>query len=179
MLFSSLAAAVLFLVFLFDIVVQRNWRRHALYRSAQRRAQQTGKPLLVIGANDLGGLSGSIAAALSLYGCGDVCLDLEGCPRCPHSSVTSSVESALPALPADSHVVFVSVVLEYVDDLPSVLAELRRVSGGDLFVVHIDNLLDPIWPSLGDYTDIKTSKTLKRKWRLSIRNGAVVSYKCV
>lgn len=175
---ASLVLITLIVVCLYDIVFRRNWRRHTVYKAARRRSEQSGKPLVVIGANDLGGISGSIAGAMSLYGCGDMCVDLQGCPSCPNG-VQADIKTVLPRMETNSAVVFVSVVLEYIDDLPSVMDELLRVSGGDLFVVYIDNMLDVVWPSQGDYTDLKTKKTLKRRWKVSIRNNTMSYHRIV
>jgi len=72
------------------------------------------------------------------YGCGDVCLDMAGCPTCP-TSITKKLEDWLPTAPSNSYVIYISLVLEYVDDdkIDFVLRELQRVSGGDLIIVHI------------------------------------------
>jgi hypothetical protein len=92
---------------------------------------------MVIGSPVSGGVSGQISSQLHLYGCGDVCVDMNGCETCTNG-ITTRIEDFLPTLENNSYVIFISVVLEYVDDLPAVIKDLERVSGGDLFVVYIN-----------------------------------------
>jgi len=102
-----------------------------LYRKAQEAAAASGKPLMVVGRPDYGMSS---FAGIS-NACGDVCLDLnDGCPTCP-TSVQGSVED-LSQFPDDSHIIFLSHVLEHVRNPEQALAELQRVSGGDLFIAY-------------------------------------------
>lgn len=151
-------------IFLFDLVLRRNYRRYVYYQAAQQLSQDVSKPLLVVGANDLGGVSGSISSALELYGCGDRCIDIQGCRECPGSADKQRIEDVLPLLPTNSHVIYLSCVLEYVDSVANVTQELFRVSGGDLFIVHLDNLID--LPHFGSYIDPKTHEPFTRKWRI-------------
>lgn len=140
--------AALILYELFIILVQRKWRRKDIYDQAVKRSQETGKRLFVIGDpnNDNKSLDGKAD-----YGCGDVCLDKEtGCQLCPNG-VKDSLENVLPQIPDNSYVVFVSCVLEYVDNFEMVKSELNRISGGDLFVVNIEpnTLKTNLFPNLG------------------------------
>ena len=59
-----------------------------------------------------------------------------GCLECG-DYLQGRLEDVLPQLESNSAVVYVSMTLEYVQDLDKVLAELSRVSGGDLFVVTV------------------------------------------
>lgn len=106
-------------------------RRRALrasqYNKAVARSQETGKPLLVVGAPDGGVTAG--------YGCGDVTIDVAG-SACP-TTISHDITTRMP-FEDDSHVIFVSCVLEYVSDADAALKELRRVSGGDLFAVRVE-----------------------------------------
>lgn len=113
--------------------ISRNDQRTRAYRDALRRASETRKPLLVIGDPGAGAWTGVFPA----YDCGDVCLDLHGCPTCP-VHVTADVTKPLPFEP-DSHVVFVSCVLEYVQDYNAAMSEIVRVAGSpdDLFVASV------------------------------------------
>lgn len=115
-------------------LVFRRARRRSLYAAALERAQATGKPLLVLGDPDGGIVDSTVGRS---YGCGDVCTDLTGCPRCPRG-LPGRAEDVLPRLAPGGHVVFASCVLEYVDDVDLVARELWRVSGGDLFVAHVE-----------------------------------------
>lgn len=114
--------------------VTRFEARKQLFAAAQRRATQLGRPLLVVGDPDAG-LHTRITRA---YPCGDVCVDLHGCPACPVQHVADLTKDRLP-FDDDSAVVFVACVLEYVRDFEAALAELARVAGepGNLFLVTV------------------------------------------
>lgn len=106
---------------------RRRFERRRVYERALADARASGRPLVVVGAPDQGVTAG--------YDCGDLTIDLYGsfCPQTLRADITKS----LP-LGTDSSVIFVSCVLEYVDDLDAALAELRRVSGGHLHVVRVE-----------------------------------------
>lgn len=108
--------------------LHRRSKRADVYALAQERASATGKPLLVVGAPDGGVTAG--------YGCGDLTVDIAPSSDCPVSLVLD-ITKPLP-FDDDSHVVFVSCVLEYVDDADAALAELRRISGSDLYCVRVE-----------------------------------------
>lgn len=107
--------------------LRRRARRGLLYREAAAAAMALGRPLVVVGAPDAGPTGG--------YGCGDVTVDLAP-SQCP-GYLRADVTRPLP-WPDDSVVVLVSCVLEYVDDVEAALAELRRVSGGWLWVARVE-----------------------------------------
>ena len=100
--------------------------RTALYREAFALSRQIGKPLLVVGAPDLGATGGP--------GYGDMVVDIRP-SSCPNSFVADITER-IP-LGDDSCVVFVSCVLEYVSDLHAALRELRRVAGDRVFICRV------------------------------------------
>jgi SAM-dependent methyltransferase len=108
---------------------RRAWRQD-FYQTARAMATDLRRPLIVIGAPDGWG------AGVDLYGCGDTCLDLDGCARC--GAKPFDLSSGIP-FDDDSAVVFVSCVLEYVPDLDAVYREIVRVAGGEsrVFIVHI------------------------------------------
>lgn len=114
------------------VAARRMKRRNEVFKRAQARARATGKPLMVIGDPD----TGLVTRMGRAYGCGDVCFDLTGCPGCPEG-VAGRLEDTLPRV-RGSWVVYVSCVLEYVDDFELVWGELMRISDGDLFVVTVD-----------------------------------------
>lgn len=107
--------------------------RAAAYKLASERAAATDRQLVVIGDPDAG-FHTRMARA---YGCGDVCVDLNGCPKCP-VTVVADITKRIP-LPDDSAVVFVSCVLEYVADLKGALKEIARVAGSadNVFLVTV------------------------------------------
>lgn len=69
------------------------------------------------------------------YECGDFTIDING-STCPQT-ITADISKPLP-FADDSTVVFVSCVLEYVDNYPASFAELMRISGGEMFVVRVE-----------------------------------------
>lgn len=106
----------------------RRRRRTTLYDDALRRARAIGRPLIVVGAPD-GGVTGG-------YGCGDVTVDLAPCRCCPNA-VRADVCELLP-FGDNSAVVFVSCVLEYVNDLDAAMREIDRVSGGERYIARVE-----------------------------------------
>ena len=101
--------------------------RSEMYEAAAARAAELGRPLIVVGAPDGGMTSG--------YGCGDATVDLAG-SSCPNS-YAANICTGLP-FDDDSAVIYVSCVLEYVDDYDAAMQELYRVSGGQLFLVRVE-----------------------------------------
>jgi hypothetical protein len=93
---------------------------------------------MVIGDPDNGSTNYLVGRS---YGYGDVCVDLTGCPGSTNG-VKQKIEEYLPTLSDDSHVIFISCVLEYVDNdkIDFIISEIKRVSGGDYFVVSVDPL---------------------------------------
>lgn len=146
---------VLFVLF-FDVLIQRPYKRYRYYQKAQRLSDFTGKPLMVIGCPNTGGLSSKVYS----YGCGDITLDVLDC-QC-NNSVVHDIMGGLKQYTDNSHVIFISAVLEYIesDKLDYVITELKRVSGGNLYVVNLDNILDGVFPRLGSY--IENGSMLKR-----------------
>jgi len=112
---------------------QRQHLRSEVYKCAYERAEETGKPLLVVGDPHNGIGSGIHGAA---YGCGDLCFDLTGCPQCP-SARKNALPRGMEDLPDDSHVIFISYVLEYVDDYDESVQELKRIGGDDIYLLRV------------------------------------------
>lgn len=108
------------------------WRRRSLraktFELAAAEAKRLGRPLVVVGAPDGGVTAG--------YGCGDVTVDIVRSDSCPNPLV-ADVTKPLP-FADNSVVVFVSCVLEYVDNADAAINELCRVSGGHFFVVRVE-----------------------------------------
>jgi len=70
------------------------------------------------------------------YGCGDVTIDLASSSVCPNY-LQADITKPLP-FADNSVVVFVSCVLEYVDDAEAAAKELNRVSGGNVVLVRVE-----------------------------------------
>jgi SAM-dependent methyltransferase len=106
---------------------RRRAMRAAMFKAGRERANKLGRKLVVVGAPDGGVTAG--------YECGDITIDLapSSCPGSMQADVTQPLPFA-----DDSVVVVVMCVLEYVDDVQAALRELRRVSGGNMFVVRVE-----------------------------------------
>jgi len=107
--------------------LRRRWQRSRLFREAQADAKASGRKLVVVGAPDMGATSGP--------GCGDVTIDI-GASSCPNF-MKADVTQRLP-FDDDSVTVFVSCVLEYVNDYDAALKELRRIAGDHLYVARVE-----------------------------------------
>jgi len=107
--------------------IRRRMLRTSTYAEARKLATKLNKPLIVVGAPDQHLTAG--------YDCGDVTVDLmkTSCPVAIQADITKPLPFA-----DDSVVVFVSCVLEYVNDINAAYAELERISGGNLFVVRVE-----------------------------------------
>jgi hypothetical protein len=165
-----LAVLVLLWEWLQVAVIRQN-RRRQIWSQAIDRTNETKKHLIVIGDPDADNFAYSdIRDTLQggnwktmAYGYGDVCIDINGCPQVADKegrSIKGDLKDVLPTLATNSAVIFISCVLEYVDDLPTIAAELERISGGDLFIVNIEpnSLKTRYAPNLG--------YSFKRKWRI-------------
>jgi len=132
-------AAVSIIVMETLLLLYREYRRKTIYKLAQQRSNQLKKPLLVIGSPQAG-FTHSIFG--STYGCGDVCLDLNGC-HC-NNSIKGDLLVELRKMKTNSYVIFESCVLEYIPSrrLAAINKELRRVAvDGEYYNVRI-------WPSI-------------------------------
>ncbi len=109
--------------------------RRRVYETAVRRAAELGRPLIVIGDPDAGAHTRLVRA----YGCGDLCIDLHGCPKCSVMQAADLTQGPVPGVADDSAVVYVSCVLEYVADPAAALRELIRMAGTpeNLFIVFV------------------------------------------
>jgi hypothetical protein len=108
--------------------------RSLAYKTAAERADALGRRLIVIGDPD----AGFHTRLMRAYGCGDVCVDMNGCPRCP-VTIVADITKKVPGVDDDSAVVFISCVLEYIADLNAALAEILRIAGShdNIFLVFV------------------------------------------
>jgi hypothetical protein len=106
-----------------------------LSRRQIERAAALDRRLVVIGDPD----AGMHTRLWRAYGCGDVCVDLNGCPKCPMTVVADITKGPIPDIADNSAVVFVSCVLEYVTDIDAALREISRIAGSadNVFVVTV------------------------------------------
>jgi hypothetical protein len=98
-----------------------------MFQLARARAATLSRPLVVVGAPDGGVTAG--------YGCGDITVDLAP-SSCP-GSVRWDITKTWP-IADNSVVVFCSCVLEYVSNPDVAVAEMKRVSGGEMFIVGVE-----------------------------------------
>ena len=126
----------LFLLIIYENIISmiRKLKRRNQFKRASKRAHDTNKQLLVIG-DPYNGIA-SITTG-SDYTCGDVCVDITGCPKCDNG-VKARLEDYLPTINLDEYVIYISCVLEYVDDLPLILSYLNKVPSNDLYVVNVE-----------------------------------------
>ena len=148
--------------------MQRDAVRTAVFEKAAQRAVDLNRPLLVVGDPYNGIWSNAMGAA---YSCGSVCLDLTGCPLCP-VAIKADITQPLN-LASDSYVVFVSCVLEYVNDPNSAWNEILRVagSGDNAFLVDVQpyTLTSILYPGAesvivrdGDVLDVQPISTAEK-----------------
>ena len=127
---------IFLIVFFYEVCIMllRKIKRRIVYQKAKKRAKLTGKKLLVIGDPYNGIASKSTGID---YSCGDICIDLTGCPACPES-IKGRLEDTIGTLKLEEYVIYVSCVLEYVDDLDYINTFLDKVKPEDLFVVNVE-----------------------------------------
>jgi hypothetical protein len=137
------------------VYLDRPKRRKLFFDLATEKAKQTNKKLLVIGDPHTDNYAFGVD-----YGCGDLCMDINNCPKCPNA-VIHDINKGFSSYRSNSYVVFISCTLEYVDDIHFVHSELMRISGGDLFIVS----LEPYSLKTLFARNLGYSK-FKRKWRI-------------
>ena len=111
-------------------------KRRQIYQLALQKSKELNKPLMVIGDPDNGATNYIFGRS---YGCGDVCLDLTGCPGCTNG-IKETIENYLPKLDNNTYVIFISCVLEYVktQNLDIIMNQIKRVSGGYYYIVSVE-----------------------------------------
>ena len=75
---------------------------------------------------------------MDTYKCGDITIDLTGSPLC--NGIKIDILSYLKKQPSNSLVIFISCVLEYVDDIDQVIDEIYWVAGDSskIFIVIVN-----------------------------------------
>jgi hypothetical protein len=131
---------VLIIILIFNEIGQSYWRnyyRGNYYKLATARALATDKPLIVIGCphNGLGSKFHGPA-----YGSGNFVIDISGCTKgiCKDVMERDIVDS-LKVFEDNSCVIFVSCVLEYVENIVDAIKEIKRVAGSpdNIFIVTV------------------------------------------
>jgi hypothetical protein len=116
----------------------RHYNRLNIYKMALEQSNKTNKPLIVYGDPYNGVGSKFWNKIFGTYGCGDMAVDLTGCPKCDNG-IKSDILEHLKTIESDSAIIFISCVLEYVDNIEEVIKEIYRVAGSNnnIFIVCV------------------------------------------
>ena len=118
----------LFTLFLYRLFNQNN-KAIILYNKAKNKSESQNKKLMVLGSpNSLSGRF--IQIFTKTYGCGDICIDMNGCIGCKNS-VAEKVEDVLHKYEENSCIIFESGLLEVVDKdkLEYIINQIYRIAG--------------------------------------------------
>ena len=141
----SVSFYYLFLLIVFLITYEtihaliRQRQRYQYYQLAERRSKAIGKKLLVVGDPYAGHGTRLYSLFMKNYKCGDITIDLTGAPKCENNYKTD-ILTFLQKQPTNSLVIYISCVLEYVDEMDEVIKEIYRVSGtaNNIFIVTVN-----------------------------------------
>ena len=114
---------IFLIVYEIAICILRKIKRRIVYAKAKQRSLETGKKLLVIG-DPYNGLASKTTGCD--YGCGDLCMDLTGCPNCP-KTIKGRLEDTITDIKLNEYIIYISCVLEYVDDIEYIQTFLKKV----------------------------------------------------
>jgi len=116
----------------------RQYQRNYIYKIAKNVSNELKKPLVVIGDPYNGVGSNIYNLFMDGYECGDETIDITGAPLCENGKKIDLL-SYLKLQPSNSKILFISCVLEYVDDLDEIIEELYRVSyNNNIFIVTVN-----------------------------------------
>lgn len=127
------------------VTVELKLKRRRIFKQALSRSNETGKKLVVIG-DPYNGIASMYTGAD--YTCGDICVDITGCPKCPNG-VKNDLESYLKTVDLNEYVVFISCVLEEILDISNILQLLKKVPKDNLYIVNVQwyNLVSYYYPN--------------------------------
>jgi hypothetical protein len=129
---------VVFIIYYSDIyyLYARMYKRTEYYNLAKNRTKETNRPLIVVGNPNSGPTNKIIGR---LYDCGDYTIDING-SECPNTLKGDLVEQ-LKKFPNNCCVIYISYVLEYIDNIDEAVKEIYRVAGdsSNIFIVHAQN----------------------------------------
>jgi hypothetical protein len=127
------------------VTIQLKLKRRTEFKKAIERSKQTQKKLVVIG-DPTNGVASIYTG--SDYTCGDICVDITGCPSCSNG-VKIDLESYLKSINLDEYIIYISCVLEYIPDILVILEYLNRVPKENLFIVNVQwyNLVCYYYPN--------------------------------
>jgi len=135
---------ILLVAFQISQAVRRRYDRSKMYQKALSRSRATGKKLLVIGDPDNGFVNRFFGPD---YEYGDECMDITGCPKAPPGTIVykGRIEELLPQMDLSDRVIFISCVLEQVDDIDAVIGILNDVDRRDLFILNVNPYAIEAW----------------------------------
>lgn len=114
-----------------DSLIVRNVKKKVLYSRAVRCASRSEKELVVLGSPHLDLQTGGVISYITektvgaVYGCGDMCVDIQGCSKCT-KSYTGDILEYLKTRGPKSCVLFSTGVLEFTDNYDAISQEIER-----------------------------------------------------
>lgn len=109
--------------------IARYFRTKRMFSEASEYAKQRGKPLMMIGDPCSGNYFHFMSSMFPNSGHGDVTIDLYGCQECNKMDINDT--DSWKAFDDNSFVVMETGVLGFSENLEHVIAQIKRVSGGD------------------------------------------------
>jgi hypothetical protein len=125
---------ILLIIYESVICIKRKLNRRYVFNLAKKRSNKIGLPLLVIG-DPYNGIA-SIITGID-YECGDLCIDLTGCMKCKNA-LQGKLEDLIKQIDINKYVVYISCVLEYLEDLPLIISYLKDMDPNNLFIVTVE-----------------------------------------
>jgi len=123
----------IFIVYIFSMLIygifNANMQSVKLYEEAWTKAKRENKQLMVLGSPYT--TSGKMITLFTrTYGCGDICIDMNGCGSC-ENTINDKIENVLHIFNPYGYVIFESGLLEVIDEknLKYVVSELYRIAG--------------------------------------------------
>jgi hypothetical protein len=163
---GAVVALLIIVIYEFGIGINNHKHGRTLYERARRRADEQGKPLIVVG-DPHNGISSWIYYQWTdqwSHDCGDHMIDMLPCSDCAthKRTIKQDLIVALGEWPDNSAVVYVGRVLEYVEPLDTALAEINRVAGSpqNMYIAYTPwySFMSLAYP--GDWFDHKPSKNI-------------------
>ena len=114
-----------------DSLIVRNVKKRVLYSRAVRFATQKKKELVVLGSPHLDLQTGGVVSYVAektvgaVYGCGDTCVDIQGCSTC-FNTFKGDILDYLKTRSPKSCVLFSTGVLEFTEKYDEIKLEIDR-----------------------------------------------------
>ena len=124
---------IIIILSLYDILyspINRYFLTKQLYNDARYIANQKNKKLMVIGDPCTGNYFDSISKLFPNCKHGDITVDLYGCSNCVKFDINDI--NYWKQFNDNECVIIESGVFSYANDIPLLLSELKRITGGDL-----------------------------------------------